>query len=287
MDGNSGTSEMLDTRGSGSLQYACPRCRADVDLLVLDGRCPHCGFQPRKIDDVQSFVDHLATDEWQTLFEAQAKGPAGNTSAAICYRYTLLHKYMIEGFRRACGSLPPGARALDVGCGNGIMWAEAFGTNNVVGVDYSHTMCKLARARGMLAYHANALTLPFAADQFDLVYSAEIIQYVDDLPALLRELARVCRPGGHIIISSMNRSSALRRAALAMKALLGRKSSQDPDHVRTADDVAAAAKGLPLAVQSVWWVHFPFSSIHRTGTAERRFKSLASNLIIRFVRTGK
>ena len=193
---------------------------------------------------------------------------------------------MIEGVRHVCGSPAPDANVLDVGCGNGILWAEAFGGKNVIGVDYSQGMCKLARARGLLAYHANALALPFAADQFDLVYSAESIQYIDDLHGVLRELARVCRPGGHIVISTQNRSSAVRRAVLAAKALLGRASSEDPIYVRSADDIAAAVEGLPLAIESVWWLHFPFSGLYRTGTTERRFKSLASNVIIRFVRLG-
>lgn len=290
MDRNSTSAGMLDIRrsnsGGHSLQFACPRCRAKLDLLVLDGRCPACGLQPRKIDGVLSFVDDLETNEWRRLFDAQAKGPHADTSAAICYRCSLQHRHMIDGVRRVSGSVAPDASILDVGCGNGILWAEAFGSKNVVGIDYSHGMCKLARARGMLAYHANALALPFAADQFDLIYSAESIQYIDDLPTLLGELARVCRPGGHIVISSLNRSSVMRRAVLATKALLGRASYQDPIYVRTAEDIAVAAKGLPLAIDSVWWLHFPFRPLYRTSTTERRFKSLASNVIIRFVRLG-
>ncbi|MBV8755470.1 MAG: methyltransferase domain-containing protein [Hyphomicrobiales bacterium] len=289
MDRSSAATSIRDSCRSGSvgrsLQYACPRCRGKVDLFVLDGRCPACGFQPRNIDGVLSFVNDLETNEWQRLFDAQAKRPDADTSAAIFYRCTLQHRHMIDGVRRVCGSLAPDARALDVGCGNGILWAEAFGTKNVIGVDYSHGMCKLARARGMLAYHANALALPFAADQFDLVYSAEAIQYIDDIQGVLRELGRVCRPGGHIVISTQNRSSIARRAVLAAKGLLGRASSQDPIYVRSGEDIAAAADGLPLAIDSVWWLHFPFRPLYRTSTTERPFKSLASNVIIRFVRT--
>jgi hypothetical protein len=88
------------------------------------------------------------------------------------------------------------------------------------------------------------------------------------------------------VISTQNRSSAVRRAVLAAKALAGRTSSDDPVHVRTAEDIAAAARGLSLAIESVWWLHFPFGGLYRTSTTERRFKSLASNVIIRFVRLG-
>jgi SAM-dependent methyltransferase len=288
MDGNS-TVRTGDVRPAGSanhsLQYACPRCRARLDLFVLDGRCPACGLQPRRLDGILSFVNDLETNEWQRLFDKQATRPDADTSSAICYRCSLQHEHTIDGVRRVCGPLAADARVLDVGCGNGILWASAFGTANVVGVDYSHGMCRLAHARGMLVYHANALALPFAAHQFDLVYSAESIQYIDDLSGVLRELARVCRPGGHIVISTQNRFSAVRQAVLATKALLGGASPHDPVYVRTGEDVTVAANGLPLAVDSVWWLHFPLRCLYRTATTERRFKSLASNVIIRFVRT--
>src|SRR5262249_54866373 len=201
------------------------------------------------------------TNEWQQLFDTQAKRPDAHTSAAIFYRCSLQHEHMIDGVRRVCGSPAPDANILDVGCGNGILWAEAFGGKNVVGIDYSLGMCKLARARGLLTYHANALALPFAADQFDLIYSAESIQYIDDLHGVLRELGRVCRPGGHIVISTQNRTSAVRRAVLAAKALAGRASSEDPVYVRAADDFAAAARGLPLVIDSLLWLDLPFCPV--------------------------
>lgn len=268
------------------LRYACPRCRAQLDLSVQDGRCPNCGLQPRRIGDIFSFANLFEPDQWQKLFEDQAARAVDDTIATICYRCQIQHKSMIESFRRLCTPLPADARALDVGCGNGIFWAEVFGTPNVVGVDYSLGMCKLARARGMLADHANALALPFADSQFDLIYSAEAVQYVPDLPGLLAELARVCRPGGRIVISTLNRRSALRRAVLAAKAAVGQASENDPVYLRTADEVASAAKGMPLAVESVWWLHFPFPQLLRTSTARRRFEWLATNVIVRFVKAG-
>jgi ubiquinone/menaquinone biosynthesis C-methylase UbiE len=266
------------------LQYACPCCRTNLDLSVQDGRCPKCGFQPRRIADVFSFANAFEPDRWQRLFEDQAAKAVDDTISTICYRCQLQHKYMIESFRRLCTPLPAEARALDVGCGNGMLWAEVFGTPNVVGIDYALGMCQLARARGMLAHHANALALPFADAQFDLVYSAEAVQYVPDLRALLAELARVCRRGGRIVISTLNRRSALRRMVLAAKAAVGQASANDPVYLRTAADVASAADGLPLSVEWVWWIHFPFPQLLRTGTTERCFEWLATNVIVRLVK---
>jgi ubiquinone/menaquinone biosynthesis C-methylase UbiE len=277
---------LSSVRPGNSLQYACPRCRTKLDLSVQDGRCSACGHQPRRSGDILSFANDLEQDRWQKLFDKQATKPGDDTVATICYRSQLLHRYVIDGFRRLCIPLVPGGRALDVGCGNGIFWAALFGTPNVIGIDYSLGMCKLARARGMLADHANALGLPFAEHQFDLVYSAEIVQYVDDLPTLLSEMARVCRPGGRVVVSTLNRSSALRRAVLAAKAAAGRASADDPVYLRTAKEIAEAAMGLPLGVESVWWIHFPAPQVVCTTNVRRHFEWLASNVIIRFVRSG-
>jgi SAM-dependent methyltransferase len=80
-----------------------------------------------------------------------------------------------------------------------------------VGIDFSFEMCVLARARGMLAYQADALALPFADEQFDLVYGAVRLEHIDDLGTLFAELGRVCRPNGRVVVGTANRASLARR----------------------------------------------------------------------------
>src|SRR5262249_5931116 len=152
---------------------------------------------------VWSFAPAPDVNEWQTFFEGLSHGPQCSTAAANDYRFPIQQRYIVAGFRRLCGIVPADARLLDVGCGNGMFWQALFGDRAVIGVDYSAGMCALARARGMLVYQADAMALPFADDQFDLIYSAEVLQCVADLPALLAELARVTQPGGRVVVSTL------------------------------------------------------------------------------------
>src|SRR5262249_29141694 len=153
-------------------------------------------------------------------FEGRASAHDRDTSAANDYRSPLQQRYIAEAFRRACGPLSAHARVLDAGCGNGLFWTTLSGAPNVVGVDYSLGMCARARARGMRVYHADATALPFADQEFDLIYSAEILQCVGNLAALIAELARVCRTDGRIVVSTLNRASLLRRSMREVRKIL-------------------------------------------------------------------
>jgi ubiquinone/menaquinone biosynthesis C-methylase UbiE len=193
---------------------------------------------------------------------------------------------MVNAVRRFCGDLGTEAPILDVGCGNGLFWHSLFGARPAVGVDYSLGMCALARARGMAAYHADALALPFAAEQFEFAYSIEILQYIDDLPAFLAELARVCRPGGRIVVSTLNRSSLLRRTVRTVQKFVPRPhaTSRRTIIMRSAGDIQAAGLPSGLQVRAVCWSHFPFPWDHCSGRPRYLLNPLASNVIVEFAK---
>jgi SAM-dependent methyltransferase len=104
------------------------------------------------------------------------------------------------------------ASALDLGCGSGTYATRlAAGGARVVGVDLSTTMLGLARDRA----RARALTLellvadisrplPVSSAQFDLVFTATALHYVEDLGSAMREIARVMRSQGRLIASVLH-----------------------------------------------------------------------------------
>src|SRR5438874_4807678 len=92
---------------------------------------------------------------------------------------------------------------LDVATGTGLVGraiAERYGCH-VVGLDRSADMLSAAAARDghIPLVRARAESLPFPDGSFDHLTFTYLLRYVDDPPAVLRELARVVKPGGRIV----------------------------------------------------------------------------------------
>ena len=105
-------------------------------------------------------------------------------------------------------NLKPGERVIDIGCGPGFLcmsMAAAVGpTGHVVGIDISEDLIDFAtKNKSSLAIEyrvGNATPLPVEPAQFDVAVSTQVIEYVADADAALREIARVVRPGGRAFI---------------------------------------------------------------------------------------
>jgi demethylmenaquinone methyltransferase/2-methoxy-6-polyprenyl-1,4-benzoquinol methylase len=103
-------------------------------------------------------------------------------------------------------ALGAGGRALDVACGTGDLAIELSGrvgdSGEVVGCDFSEPMLALARAKapGIRFERANALELPYPDDSFDAATVGFGARNFADLDRGLREMARVVRPGGRVVV---------------------------------------------------------------------------------------
>jgi len=100
---------------------------------------------------------------------------------------------------------------LDVGCGGGKTigkLAAAAHTGKVFGLDYSNTSLAVARKlnarqieQGRVEIHeGSVLNLPFPTGTFDLVTAVETHFWWTDIPAGMREILRVLKPGGTFLI---------------------------------------------------------------------------------------
>lgn len=116
------------------------------------------------------------------------------------------HTISIPIFARIMEYVPKGAKLLDVGCGHGrysIPFAEQG--LRVVAADVSREMLALLeKNKGGLPIETScedAHHLSFADSVFDVVFSNDMMGHFPDWQALLKEQARVCRPGGRVIFS--------------------------------------------------------------------------------------
>lgn len=98
-----------------------------------------------------------------------------------------------------------GSHVLEVGCGTGLILEKLARTaRRAEGVDLSPGMLELARKRGLDVREGSATELPYADDSFDVVLSFKVLAHVPDIERALSEMARVCRPGGHVIAELYN-----------------------------------------------------------------------------------
>jgi len=98
------------------------------------------------------------------------------------------------------------ARAiLDVGCGAGAnleLLAERFPDAALQGVDVEREPLRFCRAdRRLPVSQADAARLPFADASFDLVTALDALEHFADDASALREVHRVCRPGGTLVLT--------------------------------------------------------------------------------------
>jgi demethylmenaquinone methyltransferase/2-methoxy-6-polyprenyl-1,4-benzoquinol methylase len=127
--------------------------------------------------------------------------------------YDLVNSVMTAGLHhrwreRAAdmAALAPGGRALDVATGTGdlaLELSERVGpSGEVIGSDFSERMLELARAKApQIRFEtANALDLPYDDDSFDAATVGFGARNFSDLPQGLREMTRVVRPGGRVVV---------------------------------------------------------------------------------------
>ena len=171
-----------------------------------------------------------------TVIGAAPQGASDPASAAqavremftsIAPRYDLLNHVLSFNvdrlwWRRTARSFAsilqrPDAHVLDLCCGTGDMTfalsRQADKSAKILGADFSHAMLQRANAKSagtsLRWVEADALTLPFPDEQFDLITAAFGFRNLADYDAGLREIARLLRPNGECGILDFGEPSGL------------------------------------------------------------------------------
>jgi len=108
-----------------------------------------------------------------------------------------------------------GQRALDVGCGGGILSdAMARAGAQVTGIDLASKALKVAQLHALEAQTPNVSYREISAEalaaeqpaSFDVVTCMEMLEHVPDPSAVVRACATLVKPGGHVFFSTINRN---------------------------------------------------------------------------------
>ncbi|MDI7274818.1 MAG: class I SAM-dependent methyltransferase [Anaerolineae bacterium] len=115
----------------------------------------------------------------------------------------------VERVALRCLLPPSGWRLIDVGAGFGRLASLYGGHQEVILLDYSPDLLRDARAR--LASHppltvaASFYDIPLADGACDTVVMVRVLHHAADVPATLRELRRILRPGGTLVLEHANK----------------------------------------------------------------------------------
>lgn len=107
-------------------------------------------------------------------------------------------------FARICEIVGPGADVVDIGCGVGILLERLRDQNGCkcVGVDISPRAIEMLEAKGFEGLVAELPALPLPDHRFDAAIGTELIEHLDRPDLTLRQMARIVRPGGKVIVST-------------------------------------------------------------------------------------
>lgn len=114
----------------------------------------------------------------------------------ITYPNYLIRKRLLESIRFLAPRLR--GRLMDFGCGQK-PYKNLFVVDEYIGVDYENPGHPHINENIDVFYDGK--TLPFADSSFDAVFSSEVFEHIFNLPAIIRELNRVTKPEGMMLIT--------------------------------------------------------------------------------------
>lgn len=173
----------------------------------------HPTIDPREVEK----FDRLAAEWWNP--DSKFRPLHKFNPVRLAYIKTQVCRHF--GRDERAGRALEGLRLLDIGCGGGLV-AEPMARlgAEVVGVDPARANVAAARIHAGTSGLAidyretTAEALAAAGERFDVVLALEVVEHVADLDAFVRACAELTRPGGLLIVATINRT--LKALALAI-----------------------------------------------------------------------
>jgi ubiquinone/menaquinone biosynthesis C-methylase UbiE len=171
-------------------------------------------------------------DEWPERYEAWFTTPIGGLVRRVEGDLVLR---LLQTAR--------GERILDAGCGTGVFTTDVIAAGaDVTGLDISRPMLRAANrktgggAGAFASVQADMRHLPFAANSFDKAISVTAVEFIEDARAAIDELFRVTRPGGLVLVATLNRLSPWAERRIA-KTVQGQRHILENAFYRSGEDL--------------------------------------------------
>ncbi len=163
-----------------------------------------------------AYFERLAHRWWDT------EGPFWPLHKLNAFRVGYLREQLCRAFATDCASDHPlaGLRLLDIGCGGGIL-SESMARlgAQVRGIDVVPKNIRVAQLHAQGPTNAaevlaldyrltSAEALAASGEQFDAVLNMEVVEHVENLPAFLDACGLLVRPGGIMVVATINRTLA-------------------------------------------------------------------------------
>jgi len=156
----------------------------------------------------------LFEKDWHKKYSDIARAEKENHEMCFATRGGVMGyvDYFFTYFARYITPNNSNIRVLDVGCGPGIFSRELAEKGfQVDSIDYSESMIKEAakqtKLKNVRYKVGDVYNIPFSNEYFDIVICLGVLQTVDDAPRALREISTKLKPGGLLIITTLNSSS--------------------------------------------------------------------------------
>ncbi len=187
-----------------------------------------------------------------------------------------LNPLRLGHIERLAGGLA-GKRILDVGCGGGIL-AEAMAARGaeVIGIDLADKALKVAQLHKLevgstvdyrlISAEAMAAEAPAS---FDIVTCMEMLEHVPDPASVVRACATLCKPGGRVFFSTINRNPKSFLFAIVgaehVLRLLPKGTHEYAKFIRPSE-LAAHCRAAGLAIEDLTGMTYnPFTKVYALG----------------------
>lgn len=256
---------MKDLARVGTKLLCCPCCHGELASVETNLICADCAHVYPKISDIPVLVDDMEAHR-AMLAEAYEAKPSWYLQEQLPeknnpWRYVLetRRKYVQSVLNKELTDLGSARfpSILDLGCGDGnnSVWIKSY-AEKIYASDYNIT--RLVRARkhvpSATIFLANILKYPTKANSFSCIYFNHVLEHISEDVAALREVSRILRPNGLLILGIPNEGASFWQDAY--RKVPGSLQASDHCQFYTAEEIEqkVTAVGLEcLSIRHIGW----------------------------------